>query len=155
LIAIAYEAVLAFILLVIVAFDLRWQLIPLEFTAGSAMVLAAFELALGADAYEIATGAVFIFLVLSGFVAFSRGRLMGEGDPVVGLLMGVVLGFPFSVIGLVVTFLVGGIVATALLLGGRVGRKTAVPFAPFLAAGILISVWWKEPLAILFGYAWF
>lgn len=150
---IAFEIILSFILLVIVTFDLRWQLIPLEFAVAGAMLLAVIQLFLGANWFDITTGAVFAAMVLGGFVLFSRGRLMGEGDPIVGLIMGVVLGFPYVMIGLLLSFLVGGAVATGLLLQGAVDRKTAVPFAPFLAAGMLIAVWWSEPLTILFGYA--
>ncbi|MBD3251691.1 hypothetical protein GF380_04545, partial [Candidatus Uhrbacteria bacterium] len=41
---IGFEIALAFVLVVIAAFDLRWKLIPLEFVLSSAIVLAAWRL---------------------------------------------------------------------------------------------------------------
>jgi len=150
---IGFEILLSIILIVIVTFDLRWQLIPLEFTVVGTMLLAAYKIALGSDFLSLLMGAVAVAAILGAFVLLSRGRLMGEGDPIVGMIVGIVLGFPYAVVGLLLAFISGGAVAAALLLQGSVTRKTAIPFTPFLFVGMLIAIWWAGPLAILFGYA--
>lgn len=150
---IGFEIALSFCLVVIAVMDLRWKLIPMEFTVVSAMVLAAWRVLLGVPWLELIIGAIVISALLAAIVALSRATMMGEGDPVLGLLMGVVLGFPQALLGLLASFIVGGTAALALLMGGCVDRKTQVPFAPFLAIGTLIALWWGGPLEVIFRYA--
>lgn len=150
---VGFEIALAFVLLVITAFDLRWKLIPMEFVITGTIVLSVWRLLLGVYWLELVLGAVVIAALLGLLVILSRGTMMGEGDPFVGLLMGAVLGFPLALLGLLIAFVVGGSVATALLIEGSATRKTAVPFVPFLSAGILIAYWWSEPLEVIVRYA--
>lgn len=151
--AIAFELAVSFCFLVITAFDLRWQLVPLEFTAASAMLAGAGRTLMGDDWLRIILGAVTVAVVLGFFVVASQGALMGEGDPVVGLLVGAALGFPLALAGIVISFVIGGTVAAALLVQGAVTRKTHVPFAPFLAAGTLVTLWYQEPIGSYLQFA--
>jgi len=41
-------------------------------------------------------------------------------------------------------------VGVALILAGRGGRKTAVPFGPFMVAGALLALFVAEPVAALY-----
>lgn len=72
----------------------------------------------------------------------SRGG-MGDGDvrlsPLLGAYLGW-LGLPFVPVGLFLAFLFGSIVGVGAMVVGRAGRKTAVPFGPFLALGTLVAV---------------
>ena len=43
-------------------------------------------------------------------------------------------------------FLFGGVFGIGVLLAKRGGRKTAVPFGPFMLLGVLVAVLWAEPL---------
>jgi leader peptidase (prepilin peptidase) / N-methyltransferase len=74
--------------------------------------------------------------------AASRGG-MGDGDvrlsPLLGAYLGY-LGLPYVPIGLFVGFLLGSIVGVSAMAIGKAGRKTALPFGPFLAAGTLLAV---------------
>jgi prepilin signal peptidase PulO-like enzyme (type II secretory pathway) len=148
-----FEIALAFVLVVITAFDLKWKLVPMEFVLGSTIILAAYRILLGASVLQLALGAIVIGILLGMLVFASRGMMMGEGDPFVGLLMGAVLGFPLALLGLLISFIVGGSVAAALLIERMVTRKTEVAFVPFLAIGTLIAYWWSEPLELLLRYA--
>jgi leader peptidase (prepilin peptidase) / N-methyltransferase len=72
-------------------------------------------------------------------LAFVSGG-MGMGDVKLAAFIGLVTGrFAWEVTVLAVfgAFLIGGVVAVALLLLGRAGRKSAIPFGPSLAAGAL------------------
>ncbi|MGH9069066.1 MAG: prepilin peptidase [Acidimicrobiales bacterium] len=79
-------------------------------------------------------------------------RGMGFGDVRLAGLIGLFLGW-FSLgqvaVGLFLGFLLAGVVGLALMALGRAGRKTRVPFAPFLAAGAMVSVLWGAPLVRL------
>lgn len=73
----------------------------------------------------------------------TRGRGMGFGDVklagVVGLFLAF-LGWQVWLVGLFAGFFVGGVVGIALMAGGRAGRKTKVPYGPFMLLGALIAV---------------
>jgi leader peptidase (prepilin peptidase)/N-methyltransferase len=68
---------------------------------------------------------------------------MGDGDvrlsPLLGAYLGW-LGLPYVPVGLFLAFLFGSIVGVGAMVVGRAGRKTAIPFGPFLALGTLVAV---------------
>ncbi|MFN6118487.1 MAG: prepilin peptidase, partial [Actinomycetes bacterium] len=43
-------------------------------------------------------------------------------------------------VGLFLAFLAGSIVGVIGMIGGRAGRRTALPFGPFLALGTVVAV---------------
>jgi leader peptidase (prepilin peptidase) / N-methyltransferase len=139
-------------LLVLTATDLRWGTVPVEFAAGLAVFLGVWR-----ACSAVASGDTSLILptiiamgvtwaVLAGLVAITRGRMMGEGDPSVGFLIGAGVGWPLAPVALVIAFMLGGACAIALLLTGRVSRKDTVPFVPFLAAGAVATLIWQAPL---------
>lgn len=72
----------------------------------------------------------------------SRGG-MGDGDVRLAPLLGAYLGWlnlSFVPAGLFLGFLSGAVVGSVLMLVGKAGRRTAVPFGPFLAGGTLAAV---------------
>jgi leader peptidase (prepilin peptidase)/N-methyltransferase len=68
---------------------------------------------------------------------------MGFGDVklsgVLGLYLGW-LGWGVWAVGLFLGFLFGGLFGVALIALRRGGRKTAVPFGPFMLLGVLVAV---------------
>jgi leader peptidase (prepilin peptidase)/N-methyltransferase len=72
----------------------------------------------------------------------SRGGL-GDGDvrlsPLLGAYLGW-LGLGYVPVGLFLGFLFGAVVGVAAMAIGTAGRKTAIPFGPFLAAGTIVAV---------------
>jgi leader peptidase (prepilin peptidase)/N-methyltransferase len=58
---------------------------------------------------------------------------------VLGFVLGFV-GWPALAAGLVVPHLINGPIALFLLVRGKVGRRSAVPFGPALLAGALLGV---------------
>lgn len=147
-----FEIGLAFVLVVITAYDIRWKLIPMDFLLAGTVVLSAFRILLGASWVSLSIGALVAAGFLGAFVLFSRGRMMGEGDPFVGLMMGAVLGFPLILAGLLSAFVIGGIFATVLLAAGWVKRNTRVPLVPFLALGTLVALWFGDLMISLMWY---
>jgi leader peptidase (prepilin peptidase)/N-methyltransferase len=88
---------------------------------------------------------------LVGFLAFGGGLLlmalispkgMGMGDVKLAALIGLVLGslgMRYVAVAAGAAIFAGGLGALAVLVVGRVGRKQAIPFGPYLAAGAVIS----------------
>lgn len=72
-------------------------------------------------------------------VVFSRGG-MGFGDVKMAALMGFTIGFPLIFFTLILSAIIGGIVAVALLLTRKKKRKERVPFAPALSLATIITL---------------
>lgn len=92
-------------------------------------------------------GLVAFLLLLTVAVVNPRG--MGMGDVKLAAFIGVGLGYlgwGHVVLGLFGSFLLGGVVAIALLVARARGRKDLIPFGPYMAAGALITVFVGEPL---------
>ncbi len=74
---------------------------------------------------------------------------MGFGDVKVAGILGASLawlGWPVLVTGAFGAFLVGGVFAVLLLLTGRAGRGTGIPFGPWMFAGAVLGVAVGEPV---------
>ena len=94
----------------------------------------------------LAAAALFAFYFLL-LVIYPGG--MGFGDVklagVLGLGLGW-LGWGVLVVGGFLGFFLGAVVGGGLMLVRRAGRKTKIPFGPFMLLGALIGVLWGEPL---------
>jgi prepilin signal peptidase PulO-like enzyme (type II secretory pathway) len=71
---------------------------------------------------------------------------MGGGDVKLAGLVGLMVGLPLILLALALSFVMGGAVSAVLLSLRVKGRKDAIPFGPFLAAGGLVAFLWGEPL---------
>jgi leader peptidase (prepilin peptidase) / N-methyltransferase len=75
---------------------------------------------------------------------------MGFGDVKLAGVLGAFLGWlgwDIWGVGLLAGWLLGGVVGTALLIFRRAGRKTKVPFGPFMIAGALLAVLVGAPIS--------
>jgi leader peptidase (prepilin peptidase)/N-methyltransferase len=148
--------VLVAALVALTVIDLRTRRLPREITYVAAGLGVPFLVAgaLVADEPERllwalagGAGALVFFLVLHlGW----RGA-MGEGDVRLAALLGVFLGWigPMHVpVGLFLGFVAGALAGVGVMVLGRSrsGRKTAIPFGPFMALGAVIVIWWGQPL---------
>jgi leader peptidase (prepilin peptidase) / N-methyltransferase len=137
------------ILLVVPAalIDLEHRIIPNRITALGAILALVIGLALdptGEPERLIAATAAGGFLLLAA-LAYPGG--MGMGDVKLAAVMGLFLGravAPAILVGLLAGVLLGMLVMARK--GTRAGRKTAVPFGPFLALGALVAVFAGQPM---------
>jgi leader peptidase (prepilin peptidase)/N-methyltransferase len=151
-VAIVMAAFLA-TLLAVSFIDARHRLIP------NRIVYPAFVVALVAVvALDLAGRGLDVLHALIGLAAFGGGLLMialispkgmGMGDVKLAGLIGLALGaVSLSRVGVAagVAILLGGLGAVAALAAGR-GRKSALPFGPFLAAGAAVAAFWGPQIA--------
>jgi leader peptidase (prepilin peptidase)/N-methyltransferase len=133
-------------LVAITVIDLRHQIIPDAITLPGVMAGLVASLVTGRISWieslgGIALGAgLFVAVIL-----LSRGG-MGGGDLKLGAMLGAFLGWQALLVALFVGVVLGGMSAVALLASGRLARKDAIPFGPFLAIGGAVTLFWGEAM---------
>ncbi len=140
--------VLAAGLLALSWIDLRTKRLPREITYVTAaigaplLVTAALVVHEPRRLVDAVLGAVIAVAFMGLVYVGSRGG-MGDGDvrlsPLLGMYLGW-LGLGYVPVGLFIGFLFGSVVGVGAMVVGKAGRKTALPFGPFLAAGTLTAV---------------
>lgn len=99
-------------------------------------------------------GAAIAFGVMLLIYLLSRGG-MGDGDVRLSPLLGLYLGWlnpGLVLVGLFFGFLSGAVVGLLLLATKKAGRRTAVPFGPFLALGTVVAIFLgQDYVNFLFG----
>jgi leader peptidase (prepilin peptidase)/N-methyltransferase len=127
--------------------DLEYRLIPNRLTLSGAVLAVALGLALdpGGEPGRLIAGASAGGFLLLAALAYPGG--MGMGDVKLAGMMGLFLGSAVAP-ALLVALLSGTLVGVAIIArkGAAVGRKTAVPFGPFLALGAVVAVFAGQPL---------
>jgi leader peptidase (prepilin peptidase)/N-methyltransferase len=95
----------------------------------------------------LGAAALFGFFLLLVLIAPAG---MGWGDVKLAGLLGGVLGYlswSALLIGGFSGFVLGAVVGVFAMAAGRAGRKTALPFGPFMIAGALLAIFFADPLA--------
>lgn len=77
----------------------------------------------------------------------SGGRWIGLGDVKFIGLMGLVLGPINTLVAFFVAVAVGTLVSIILMLARKKQLTSQVPFGTFLAAGLVVALWWGEVIA--------
>lgn len=140
-------------LVAVTAIDLELRLVPKRIvwpTFGTGLVLLAVAAAVLGEPRRLADaalGAAGAFAVLF-LIHLISPRGMGFGDVRLAALLGLFLGWlgPAHVgLGLFAGFVAGGLAGILALALGR-SRKSALPFAPFLAAGTVLAVLLGRPI---------
>jgi leader peptidase (prepilin peptidase) / N-methyltransferase len=139
--------VLVLLLVPITLIDLDHRIIPNKLTLLGAVLAPAIVALTAPDAIPehliagAAAGGAFLLVVF----AYPRG--MGMGDVKLAAMLGLFLGSavaPAIFVALVSGTLVGAAVIARK--GAREGRKTAVPFGPFLALGAVVALFWGDAM---------
>jgi leader peptidase (prepilin peptidase) / N-methyltransferase len=133
-------------LVAVTAIDLRYQIIPDAITlpgvlAGLVASVASHRVSWMESAGGILLGAGLFVAV----IVLSRGG-MGGGDLKLGAMLGAFLGWKAVIVALFIAVVLGGVSAIALLASGRLARKDAIPFGPFLAVGGAMALFWGNAI---------
>lgn len=120
-------------------FDLKKKALPIWFLGGSLLAsIIVFLICRPVSWTIMAAGIVpgLIFLLLSHLTK----EAIGYGDGIFMVTAGIQLGGEKLLGILLVALLISAVFSLILLVFRRAGRKTAIPFIPFLAAGFFISL---------------
>jgi leader peptidase (prepilin peptidase)/N-methyltransferase len=135
--------------------DLDWRRLPNAIVLPSYPVVAVL-LTLSAawehDWWALARAAIGAAALFAFFftLAYAHPAGMGFGDVKLAGILGGVLGYlswSALVIGAFAGFLLGAVVGVALIVSRHGGRKTAIPFGPFMIAGVLVAIFAAAPIA--------
>jgi leader peptidase (prepilin peptidase)/N-methyltransferase len=132
--------------------DLRHRIIPNRLTYPALLlsvpvILLAWAIGDAADPVRAGLGLLLYGGVLFVVAAISGG--MGMGDVKLAAAIGLVLGsqgLRFVGVAAGAAVVLGGLGAIAALAMGK-GRKSAIPFGPYLAVGAVVAGLWGEPIA--------
>lgn len=81
-------------------------------------------------------GIFFISIIIA-----TRGG-MGWGDMEICLFCGLFLGFKFTLVMMLLAFVLGSAAGVILILSGKKSRKDYIPFGPFISMASIITIFW-------------
>lgn len=103
--------------------------------------------------YDIAIPLIFSLLsalslgvFFAGIIILTGGRGMGGGDLKLGVIMGLFLSFPNSLLATILAFMIGSVFGIALILAGKKNFGQTIPFGPFLTIGSIIALFWGSKI---------
>jgi prepilin signal peptidase PulO-like enzyme (type II secretory pathway) len=139
------------ILIVIFFADLRYLIIP-DLAVGSllfiTLIYRAYLVLVGVmqtqDLWLAWWGLVGSVLFFGGLWWFTKGKGMGFGDVKLIAPVALLLGWPKILVGIFLSFILGGIVATILLIFKKKTKGEVVPFGPFIVMGTVLGLVWGE-----------
>ena len=132
--------ILFFLTLCIFITDLEHQIIPDELTW---IILLLGLIANSQSPMTVLFSAFFLSLLLLFLHLITKGRGMGLGDVKLAVALGLWLGLEKGLIWLILSFIIGGIVASILLLLKKAKLKTKIAFGPFLIIAFWLILLWK------------
>lgn len=126
-------------------YDLKWMLLPNRLMLALGLCGAVFMVVTAylAKDWHILGGSLIAGFMAYGFFlalyALSNGKWMGGGDVKLVFIIGIILGVSKTLVALLVAFNSAALLSIALILGKKLGRKSLLPFGPFLIAGLITS----------------
>src|SRR5699024_848798 len=93
--------------------------------------------------YDSLIGAVLGYFIIAFVILISQGG-MGAGDMKLFGLLGIVLGWKHILLMFFLAILFGAIIGLILQWTGKVRRKQAIPFAPFIVIATIITYFYGK-----------
>jgi leader peptidase (prepilin peptidase) / N-methyltransferase len=151
-------ALWGFLLVALLWIDLDFKLLPDVLTfPGVLLGLAATVLlhGLGPGARHallgLVTGSGLLWLLGRAWIVFRKIEGMGGGDVKLAAMFGVVLGWQLTLLTMFAASLAGSLWGAALMLRGRGGMKSELPFGTLLAPAALIVFLWGHGWVEAYG----
>jgi leader peptidase (prepilin peptidase)/N-methyltransferase len=148
----AFYLVIFSLLMVIFVYDFKYMEIPMLVSwLGVGISLAYFvwsdwqSFHLASSIMDLGTisgliGGLGAFLFFFGLAAYSKETWMGYGDAYLGLLVGLIVGWPNILGALMISFTIGALISVGLIALSKKTMKSQVPFAPFLITGTFLVI---------------
>ena len=150
--------VVAVLMLILLAYDAKWFLLPdrimFPLIAVSAAI-ALWQVSGYSDPWVAVVSTVGAVAILGGLYLLlwiiSRGAWIGFGDVKLGVALGLLLGdAKLALLALFLANLIGLLFALPQLISRRASGKTQIPFGPMLILGFFIALFWGD--GIIHGY---
>lgn len=136
----------ASLLILIFIYDYLYQEILPEVVWFGALAGLIFNIFLGQSLISMLVG----LLAAGGFFflqyVISNGKWIGGGDVRMGVLIGIWLGWPVTLVALFIAYIVGAAYGLGLMAYGKKRLSSAVPFGTYLALGTFVSMLWGNEI---------
>jgi len=129
-------------MIAIAVYDWRWSLVPDEFSFTLIATAILTSWLMGNLLIDIILGAVLGFCFFGLQYVLSRGRWVGSAELLLGLGLGILLGWKWLGLALLVAYMIGALGAAILIATRRAKRSSLIPFAPILMFGGFIAWLW-------------
>lgn len=158
---ISFLLFLSFLLFVIFLWDVKYMIIPDGLVLGGVIVALAFAtftfLSSSCNFFSLdcePVSGLLGGLIVGGFFyllfVFSKGKWIGGGDVKLGFLLGLLVGWNQAYFLLLFAYVLGALVAVPMVLFGKKGMKSKIPFGPFLVTSSLIVLLFGEKMVELY-----
>jgi len=134
-----YYLIAVSFLMVIYVFDHLHHLILDKVTIPLMVIAIIFTFVLGLNWIQYLLAGVFGGAWFGWQYVISRGRWIGGGDIRLGVVMGLLLGFPGIVVALFLAYILGAIVSVYLLVTKKRERGSQIAFGTFLSLATVIT----------------
>lgn len=139
----AVRLLFASALIVLFVIDLRHRILPNAITLPgvAAGFVASWFLPPGwlSSLIGIAAGGGILFAIAEAYYRVRGQEGLGMGDVKMLAMIGAFLGWPLTILTLVIASFSGSLVGMALIVSGRGSMQAALPFGTFLAFGALVA----------------
>jgi prepilin signal peptidase PulO-like enzyme (type II secretory pathway) len=85
-------------------------------------------------------GVLITVVFLGGQVWLSQEQWMGMGDVLIGIFMGLILGWKLTLVALFFAYIIGAVIGVLLMVFKGKKGNSHIPFGPFLSLGTLIAL---------------
>lgn len=139
-------------MILLAAYDIRWQLLPDAINVSLIVVTAIFVLVrvwvIGDVSFLSTIGSIGMLAGLYGILyAVSKGAWIGFGDVKLSISLGLMLvDWRLAFVALFFANLIGCVIVLPGLLRRNLTRESKIAFGPLLIAGTLIAWWWGSQL---------
>jgi leader peptidase (prepilin peptidase)/N-methyltransferase len=149
-----FEAILlSFLFIAIFFIDIDFTIIPDFFTIPGIIIGLGISLLPGSlvnwsqSLIGLLVGGITFFLVGALGQLLFRKEALGFGDVKFAGMLGAFLGWQNLILVLILASFLGSVVGIAtIVLSGRKGKSTYIPFGPFLVAGALIAMYFGDAI---------
>lgn len=154
-------SVFGLFMLLIFAYDLRHQIIPNVVVVPAivlSLVVLLYQFLLSShhadwqlsvwstdpESYLLAAGVLGLFFLALSVV--SRGTWIGGGDLKLAVLIGLLLGWPYALVAVMLAYVIGSVYAIVLLVTNRATLKTSIAFGPMLVIGYFVAAFYGDTI---------
>lgn len=136
-------------LIIIFLYDFKYYLILDKVTVPAMVIAIIWQLALDFSWQSFISVSVAALLGGGFFLlqyVVSKGKWIGGGDIRLGLLMGLILGWPNIIVALMLSYVIGAVFAVGMLLLKKKQWGSQIPFGTFLSLGTFIAMLYGKEL---------
>lgn len=133
-------------------YDLKWMMLPnrlVYFFCGAAilwLLVTVYSIGGSQPLVNSLLGALSYGGLFYVIYQVSGGKWIGGGDVRLGFVLGIILGWQKSIIGLTIAAYLATAVVLLIILMGKYHKKMHIPFGPFLLMGMFLAVLWGQQI---------